>query len=75
MPSAPTGIGPIEAATIFALSVFAINYNTSVSYAVFSHVLSIIFITLLGLIAMFIAGIDIRGILKDSKNDDNSAQQ
>lgn len=60
IPSAPTGVGPIEAATIFALSVFSVEYSVAASFALFSHLISIVTITLLGIIAVFLTGIDIR---------------
>ncbi len=67
IPSAPTGIGPIEAATIFALTTLAINYDIAVSYAILSHVISIVIITLLGLLAMLIAGVDIKKAISKNK--------
>ncbi len=67
IPSAPTGIGPIEAAAIFALSVLSVSYNVAASYAILSHVISIVTITLLGLLAMLITGVDIRKAIEHNK--------
>lgn len=71
IPSAPTGIGPIEAATIFALTTLAVNYDIAVSYAIVSHVISIIIITILGFVAMLTTGSSLRkAIASSSKSDD-----
>ncbi len=66
IPSAPTGIGPIEAATIFALTTLAINYDVAVSYAIVSHVITIIVITALGFFAMITTGVDLKKAIKSS---------
>ncbi len=68
IPSAPTGIGPIEAATIFALTILAVNYDIAVSYAIISHVLTIVVITLLGVFAMLVSGIDIKKAISSNTN-------
>lgn len=59
IPAAPGGLGPFEAAGVFALSVFAVGETGAASVAIASHAMQYLMITALGLIFIWRAGISL----------------
>lgn len=59
IPAAPGGVGPFEAAAIFALSSFGMNETLAASVALGSHAVQYIVITGLGLLFIWRAGMSL----------------
>lgn len=59
IPAAPGGLGPFEAAAVFALSVFGVNETAAASVALGSHALQYLLVTGLGLLFVWREGISL----------------
>ena len=59
IPAAPGGVGPFEAAGIFALSTFGVNETLAASVAIAAHAMQYLLITGLGLIFVWHEGISL----------------
>jgi uncharacterized protein (TIRG00374 family) len=59
IPAAPGGLGPFEAAAVFALSAFGVNETGAASVALGSHALQYLLITGLGLLFVWREGISL----------------
>ncbi len=66
IPAAPGGVGPFEAAAIFALSVFGVNDSLAASVALGAHALQYGLVTGLGLIFISREGINIAQATTDT---------
>jgi hypothetical protein len=53
IPSSPGNIGTWEFFVLMALSIFKIDHNTALSYAVLSHFMALLPVTLIGLYFFF----------------------
>ncbi|MBI3741371.1 MAG: flippase-like domain-containing protein [Chloroflexi bacterium] len=59
IPAAPGGLGPYEAAGIFALSAFTVNANAAASFALAMHATQYLLITSLGFIFIWREGVSL----------------
>lgn len=59
IPAAPGGLGPFEAAAVFALGAFGVNETTAASVALTAHAVQFLLITGLGLIFIWHEGISL----------------
>jgi len=59
IPAAPGGVGPFEAAAIFALAAFGVNETLAASVALGSHAVQYLLITGLGLLFVWRAGMSL----------------
>ncbi len=59
IPAAPGGLGPFEAAGVFALSAFGISETSAASVAIGSHTMQFLLITSLGLLFFWREGISL----------------
>lgn len=68
IPAAPGGLGPYEAAGVFALAVFGVNETAAASVALAAHAIQYVMITGLGLFFIWHEGISLaqaRGVTRD----------
>ena len=65
IPAAPGGVGPYEAAAIFALSAFSVNETVAATVALGSHAISYIIITGMGLFFIWRAGMSLAQVSGD----------
>lgn len=73
VPSAPSGIGPIEWTIIFALTLVGVSKSVAAPYALVYHMLGIFPIIIVGFIALFYLGVDLKTAAK-SKNTEVSEE-
>ncbi len=59
IPAAPGGLGPFEAAAVFALSAFGVDANTAASVALTAHTVQYLLITGMGLLFIWREGISL----------------
>jgi uncharacterized protein (TIRG00374 family) len=59
IPAAPGGLGPFEAAGVFALSIFGISETGGAGVSIAAHAMQYLMITILGLIFIWRAGISL----------------
>jgi uncharacterized protein (TIRG00374 family) len=59
IPAAPGGVGPFEAAAIFALAAFGVNETLAASAALSSHTVQYLLVTGLGLLFVWREGISV----------------
>ncbi|MCL4395234.1 MAG: flippase-like domain-containing protein [Chloroflexi bacterium] len=59
IPAAPGGLGPFEAAAVFALGVFGVSNTSAASVALAAHAMQYVMITGLGLVFIWRAGMSI----------------
>lgn len=67
VPSAPSGIGPIEWTVTFALTLAGIEKTLAASYAIVYHLIGILPIIAVGFLSLLLLGIDLKKATK--KND------
>ncbi|MGE5264082.1 MAG: lysylphosphatidylglycerol synthase transmembrane domain-containing protein [Acidobacteriota bacterium] len=69
IPAAPGGLGPFEAAAVFALGAFGVNETTAASVALTAHAVQYLIITGLGLLFIWREGIS----LAQARPDDDES--
>jgi uncharacterized membrane protein YbhN (UPF0104 family) len=59
IPAAPGGLGPYEAAGVFALGAFGVNETSAASVALSTHAMQYLLITALGVLFVWREGISL----------------